>query len=113
MYPNFIILLCLVGVAIALVIWGMIHYLVQDSLFEKQGIVVEGSIVAHHDTLDLFDQGLGPESYYLTYRYEYQGTSYTQEQLVSKQTYLSYADGARISVRCLSHNPTRAYLHMK
>lgn len=73
----------------------------------QNGVLLEGCIIEHQSQLG----GEGRSwhySYGLTFSYEYQGLSYTQEVLVSEETYLAYPDGTKISVRCMPDTPTRA-----
>jgi hypothetical protein len=73
----------------------------------QNGVLVEGCIIEHRR--GDFASRLGEDRpYFLTFRYEYQGTSYSYEKFVNKETYLAYPDGTKISVRCMPDAPTRA-----
>jgi hypothetical protein len=92
------------------VIYGMIAFFKEDKILQN-GVLVEGCIIEHSER-DWYiptprgDLG-GDHSYYLKYRYEYQGRFFTQKKSVRKKTYFAYPDGAKISVRCMPDDPTR------
>lgn len=72
----------------------------------QEGALVEGCIIEHRRQLALDRMGWH-HVYYLTYSYEYQGTTYTIEKFVSEGTYQAYPDGTKISVRCMPDDPTK------
>lgn len=94
-------------VGFAFVAWIVIKpYVVRRQVLQK-GVLIEGCIIEHRRGFAA--RRLGEDRpYYLTFSYEYQGTSYTQEVAVTKETYPAYPDGTKISVRCLPDAPTRA-----
>ena len=73
----------------------------------QNGVLIEGCIIEHRRG-DIAPRLGEDKPYGLTFRYEYQGTSYTQEVLVSKETYLAYPDGTKISVRCMPDDSAKA-----
>ena len=110
MYHAFLQKVILDILIAGLVFGALFFWYVKASAKRKQilqnGVLVDGCIVDHRSVFLV-----GPRrgmSYYLTFRYEYQGTSYTHEVLVSERTYYAYADGRKISVRCPPDAPTTA-----
>jgi hypothetical protein len=73
----------------------------------KNGVLIDGCIIEHRRGFAAPRPGYD-RPYGLTFSYEYQGMSYTQEVLVTKETYLAYPDGTKIRVRCRPDAPTRA-----
>jgi hypothetical protein len=80
-------------------------FFVRKQILQK-GVLAEGCIIEHRRG-DFASRLGGDRPYFLTFRYEYQGTSYTYEKFVNKETYLAYPDGTKISVRCVPDSPTR------
>jgi Protein of unknown function (DUF3592) len=80
-------------------------FFVRKQILQK-GVIVEGCIIEHRRQLVLDKTGWHHD-HYLTYSYEYQGTSYTLEKFVSEGTYQAYPDGTKISVRCMPDDPTK------
>ena len=96
-------------VGFALVAWMFFirPYFVRWRVLQK-GVLIEGCIVEHRIQRMTDRGGLPYHNYGLTFRYEYQGTSYTQEVLVTKETYLAYPEGTKISVRCMPDDSAKA-----
>jgi hypothetical protein len=74
----------------------------------QNGALVEGCIIEHRREFLWGTSFLSNPTYYLTYRYEYQGTTFTQETRVTQETYLAYPVETRMSVCCMPDDPTRA-----
>lgn len=70
----------------------------------QKGVLVEGCIIEGRREFRFRSDW----HYYLKYRYEYQGTAFTQEKQVNENAFLAYPDGTRISLRCMPDDPTRA-----
>jgi len=77
--------------------------------FRRNGITVDGRIIDRRKEEHWSRYGKEYD-YYLMYSYEYQGTTYQQEEPVSNEDYHAYHNGTRVSVRCLSADPTIARL---
>jgi hypothetical protein len=70
---------------------------VLDNLIQEKGIATEGLIIDHEKTV---------RHYYLVYRYENQGESYTQKQSVYPLGYESVSIGETVPIRFLSETPS-------
>jgi hypothetical protein len=98
-------------VGIGVIIW--IHFGNQYIL--QYGDHIVGRITGHHQERDeqtalgfLTDFGSLIYTYYLTFTYEFRGTTYSAKQKVRKKTYHEIPDGTWTRVRCLPKNPKRA-----
>ena len=108
MNSSSIIIYVIMGVVFAfIVMYARLSSSAQNQL-RQNGVLVEGCIVGHRKE-NVWSRSLSPSySYFLTYTYEYQGTTFAQEKKVSHDTYFAYPDGKSINVRCMSNNPKRA-----
>jgi Protein of unknown function (DUF3592) len=106
-----LLVVVVVGIVLALAIWGIKQFLQQDKVFQNQqdtilqnGVRVEGRIIDSRD--DYTTSRYGSHTFYhMTYRYEYEGKTYTHEQEVSKQIYLASPDETQVSVHFLPADP--------
>ena len=99
------------GIVLALAIWGIKQFVQQDQSFQRQqdtilqnGVCVVGRIIEYRDDSTAGRFG-SPSFYHVTYRYEYEGKTYTHEQEVSKLIYLASPDETQVSVHFLPADP--------
>ena len=77
-----------------------------ESKLSREGVLVKGRIIDHRQ---VSNGGRGGYNYYLTYSYNYKGSTYSREELVNDEIY-RLGDGATFPVRCLPERPEIATL---
>ena len=106
MSPKEILIYVIMGAMFAfIVLWAIKQGFVWNQV-HRSGALVEGRISEHRKVTRM--RGPSLFVYYLTYTYEYQGTTFAQEKRVSEETYLAYPDDTRIRVRCMPSKPSNA-----
>jgi hypothetical protein len=100
------------GSVLVLAIWGIKQFVQQDKIFQnqqatilQQGVCVVGRIIEYRDDFTELGGKVPHTFYHVTYRYEYEGKTYTHEQEVSKQIYLASPDETQVSVHFLPADP--------
>jgi flagellar biosynthesis/type III secretory pathway M-ring protein FliF/YscJ len=71
----------------------------------RDGVTVQGQIISRHEY-----HGRSSYSYYLKYRYAYEGISYEREREVQESIYIAHPEGTEVSVICLPRHPKTAHL---
>lgn len=80
------------------------------SKLHRTGVRVDGYITSHSIRTTTYHRKPANSFYYITYRYEYAGKTYTRKQGVSKRHYQDWADGHIAPVYCLPGTPEMAIL---
>lgn len=71
----------------------------------RDGVTVQGQIIYRHEY-----QVKSSTSYYLKYRYAYEGISYEREADVQESDYVAHPEGTEVSVIYLPRHPKTAHL---
>ena len=71
----------------------------------RDGVTVQGQIISRRKY-----RGRNTYSYYLKYKYPYEGVSYEREREVQESIYMAYPEGTEVSVICLPRHPKTAHL---
>ncbi len=100
---SWITMLVLGVIALVIVNWIIQRYVEQNRIL-KNGVCVVGRIIEHRKQVDW---GRQSNEAYVTISYEYQGKTYTQEQQVSRNVYLTYPDQTKVNVYFLPDDPTQ------
>ena len=90
---------------IFVVVWLIYQGIAWDQV-HRSGVIVEGRVSEHQKVMWM--RGASLFRFYLTYTYECRGKTFTKVKRVSEKTYLTYPDDAKIRVRCMSSNPSKA-----
>ena len=81
-----------------------------NAQLSQLGTNVEGRVIAHDKRTYSGGRGGPSSSYYLTYRYEYDGKEYTSKARVKYKHYEELSEGMEVEVRCLPDHPQTACL---
>ncbi len=91
-------------------IWSItlgIRELVVRIKLGRSGVKVDGHITDHRK------EGYKPRKYYLTYDYDYNGSTYSRKEEVSFYRYYKLNNEYKVSVSCLPEDPKTARLDYK
>jgi hypothetical protein len=100
------------GIAAAMARWALMIWKSIEQ-FRKKGVPVKGR-VAHKESKERYvadrSGGRHVTEYFVGYRYDYNGQSYTGEQPVTEGSYKAWSEGSSIDVTILSNNPAQSRL---
>ena len=106
MFSSPIFIYIVIGAMFVFVVaWAIYQGFAWDQT-HRSGVIVEGRISEHQKVIRM--RGASLFRFYLTYTYEYRGRTFAKVKRVSEKTYLTYPDDAKIRVRCMSSNPSKA-----
>jgi uncharacterized protein DUF3592 len=71
----------------------------------RDGVTVQGQITSRHEY-----RGRNVHTYYLKYKYAYEGISYERQGEVQESDYVAHPEGTEVSVICLPRHPKTAHL---
>src|SRR5690348_15342678 len=71
----------------------------------RDGVTVQGQIISRRKY-----RGRNTYSYYLKYKYAYEGVSYERQREVQEVIYEAHPEGTEVSVICLPRHPKTAHL---
>ena len=106
MFSNPIFIYVAIGAMFAFVVVWVIYQGIAWDQVHRSGVIVEGRVSEHQKVMRM--RGASLFRFYLTYTYEYRGRTFSKVKRVSEKTYLAYPDDAKIYVRCMSSNPSKA-----
>ena len=106
------------GIVLVLAIWGILQFVQQDKIFQNQqdkmlqnGVRVVGRITEHRENFSLLRGDVPFSEYYIRYSYEYEGKKYTQEQIVSKEAYITFPDETKVNVHFMPDDPAHCVMN--